>query len=110
MRGWFIDEKEKEGVATGKGRLFDWDNGFCTLTVLAEGDSEVSLKEAMEALIPRWERRWKQRETERKMRGEMLILFVSIVFYNNKAGIIYNQVLTNYTRGATRLEGKEYPN
>ena len=44
------------------------------------------------------------------MRGEMLILFVSIVFYNNKAGIIYNQVLTNYTRGATRLEGKEYPN
>ena len=47
---------------------------------------------------------------EREMRGKMLILFISIFFYNNRAGIIYNRVLTNYTCGATRLEGKEYPN
>ena len=47
---------------------------------------------------------------EREMRGKMLILFISVVFYNNRAGIIYNEVLTNCTRGATRIEGKEYPN
>ena len=50
---------------------------------------------------------------EKEMRGKMLILFISIIFYNNGVGIIYNQeihILTNCTRGATRLERKEYPN
>ena len=63
-------------VVISEGRLFDWDNGFCTLTMLAEGDSEVSLKEAMEALIPRWERRWKQRETERDERKNVNIIYL----------------------------------
>ena len=39
----------------------------------------------------------------------MLILFISVVFYNNRASIIYKQkihILTNCTRRAKRLERK----
>ena len=38
---------------------------------------------------------------------KMLILFISVVFYNNKVSILYKQkihILTNCTRGAKRLE------
>ena len=61
----------------------------------------------------RWKRRWKQRETKKEMRGKILILFISVFFYNNRASVIYNQeihILTNCTCEATRLERKEYPN
>ena len=40
-----------------------------------------------------------------------MILFISVIFYNNRADIIYKQkihILANCTRGATRLARKEY--